>query len=143
MSHYQKIFLFLLRISLGWLFFYAGITKVINPNWSAAGYLGNAKTFSGLFSWFAQPGNIGWVSFLAEWGLVLVGVSLIAGFLVRWSSLGGILLMILFYLPILAFPIVGEHSYIVDEHIIYIFVFAVLALFNAGVYWGLDRIWKK
>jgi len=143
MEHYQKISLFLLRISSGWLFFYAGITKVVNPNWSASGYLGSAKTLPGLFSWFAQPQNIGWVNFVSQWGLTIVGAALVAGLLVRWASLGGVALMILFYIPILQFPVVGEHSYIVDEHIIYIFVFAVLALFNAGRYWGLDRMWGK
>lgn len=45
MTQFQKISLFLLRISIGWLMFYAGITKVLNPEWSAAGYLKGAKTF--------------------------------------------------------------------------------------------------
>ena len=129
---------FLSRVGLGILFFYAGITKVINPDWSAGGYLNSAKTFPGLYQWFASAGNIGWINFVNEWGLTLVGLALITGLLVRWASLGGILLMILYYLPILQFPIVGEHSYIVDEHIMYITVFLILISSNAGTFWGLD-----
>lgn len=40
----EPISLLLLRATLGWLFFYAGLTKVLNPAWSAAGYLNGAKT---------------------------------------------------------------------------------------------------
>ena len=134
---------FLSRVGLGILFFYAGITKVINPDWSAGGYLNSAKTFPGLYQWFASAGNIGWINFVNEWGLTLVGAALIIGLLVRWASLGGILLMILYYLPILQFPIVGEHSYIVDEHIMYITVFLILISSNAGTFWGLDSWLQK
>ena len=45
------IALFALRLSLGWLLFYAGITKVFDTSWSAAGYLAGAKTFPALFQW--------------------------------------------------------------------------------------------
>lgn len=131
---------FLLRVSLGWLFFYAGITKVINPAWSAAGYLGAAKTFPALFNWFAAPSNLPWVNFANSWGLTLVGLALIIGLLVRAASVGGIMLMTLYYLPILDFPYPNPHSYLVDEHIIYILVFVLLFTADAGRVWGLDKI---
>lgn len=129
---------FLSRVALGMLFFYAGITKVLNPSWSAAGYLNSAKTLPGLYQWFASAGNIGWVNFMNEWGLTLVGAALIAGLLVRWASLGGMLLMVLYYLPILQFPYVGANSFLVDEHIIIISILFVLIASNAGTFWGLD-----
>lgn len=134
---------FLSRVGLGILFFYAGITKVLNPSWSAAGYLGSAKTFPGLFQWFAGAGNLGWVNFVNEWGLTIVGVALIVGLLVRLASVGGILLMILYYLPVLQFPYVGEHSFLVDEHIIYITAFLVLFASNAGTFLGLDAKFQR
>ena len=65
---FKTISVFLLRVGLGSLFFYAGITKVMNPDWSAAGYLANAKTFPSLYQWLASAGNIGWVNFVNEWG---------------------------------------------------------------------------
>lgn len=138
MSKSQKISLFLLRLSMGWLMFYAGITKVLNPGWTAAGYLQTAKTLPTLFAWFASPANIGWVNFLNEWGLTLLGVSLILGIAVRVSSILGIALMALYYLPILTFPIVGAHSYIVDEHVNYALVLAFFAAVRAGRYYGLE-----
>lgn len=46
---YPKTSLFPLRISLGWLMFYAGITKVLDPSWSSWGYLMSAKTFTGFY----------------------------------------------------------------------------------------------
>ena len=143
MNKQLKISVFLSRVALGVLFFYAGITKIMNPNWSAAGYLNSAKTFPELYHWFASAGNIGWINLVNEWGLTLVGLALITGLLVRWASLGGILLMILYYLAILQFPIVGEHSYIVDEHIIYILAFLIFLTSNAGTFWGLDSILQK
>ncbi|MDP3771027.1 MAG: DoxX family membrane protein, partial [bacterium] len=112
--------LILLRITMGWLFFYAGITKVLDPAWSAAGYLRGAKTFTSLYQWFASSGNIGWVNFVNEWGLTLLGISLILGIGVRLSSVLGVALMLLYYFPILEFPRVG-HGYLVDEHVVYAF----------------------
>jgi len=141
---FKKLSLFLLRFGLGWLFLYAGATKILDPNWSAAGYLSNAGTFPELFSWFASPANIGWINIVNEWGLTLIGISLILGLFVKWSSVAGIALMILYWLPVLQFPYAGEHSYIIDDHIIYILSFLVLIAFRAGRSWGLDdRLRKK
>ena len=139
MTQFQKISLMLLRVSLGGLLLYAGITKVLNPAWTAKGYLMGAKTFPGLYQWFASTENIGWVNFLNEWGLTLVGFALILGIFTRLASSFGILLMLLYYLPILQFPFVGEHSFIVDEHIIYIFALYVVGAFHSGRVWGLEN----
>ncbi len=74
------------RIILGWLMFYAGVTKLMTPGWTAAGVLSGAKTFAGFYAWLAIPGLIGLVNFLNAWGLTLLGVSLILGLFVRWSA---------------------------------------------------------
>lgn len=143
MNKLIRISIFLLRLAMGWFFFYAGITKVLDSTWSAAGYLESAKTLSGLYHWFASAQNIGWVNFINEWGLTLIGISLIFGILVRWASLGGILLMTLYYLSILQFPYIAPHSLLVDEHIIYILVFLLFFASRAGQIWGLDSLWPK
>ena len=49
MSTYSSYFLAGLRVVMGWLFFYAGITKVLDPAWSAAGYITNAKSLTVLY----------------------------------------------------------------------------------------------
>ena len=139
MTQFQKISLFLLRLSMGWLFFYAGITKVLNPAWSAAGYLKGAKTFVEFYQWLASPGILPIVDFVNEWGLVLLGLSLIFGVFVRLSSILGAVLMLLYYLPILDFPYPNPHSYLVDEHIIYALVLLLFASLRAGRVWGLEN----
>lgn len=128
-----------LRLSLGWLFFYAGITKVLNPEWTAAGFLKGAKTFPGLYAWFASPGMIPLVDFLNEWGLTLLGASLMLGLFVRWAALGGALLMVLYYFPGLEFPYVN-HGFLVDEHVIYLLVLLLLVQARTGHYLGLDGV---
>lgn len=124
---------------MGWLMFYAGITKVLNPSWSAVGYLKGAKTFAGFYNWLLTPNVLPVVNFINEWGLTLLGVSLILGIFVRLSSVLGAVLMILYYLPILDFPYVGEHSYLVDEHIIYALVLLYFAVVRAGRVMGLEN----
>ena len=139
MTKQQKISLFLLRVSLGWLYFYAGITKVINPEWSAAGYLKGAKTFAGFYQWLTSPGILPLVNFVNEWGLALLGVSLIFGVFVRLSSVLGAVLMLLYYFVILDFPHPNAFSYIVDEHVIYALVLIFFAATRAGRVWGLEN----
>jgi thiosulfate dehydrogenase [quinone] large subunit len=134
----SKVTLFLLRIVMGWLMFYAGITKVLDPGWTAAGYLKSAKTFSAFYIWLTDPGIIDWVNFLNKWGLTLLGISLLLGILVRFSSVLGAGLMILYYWPVLDFPKAGEYGFIVDEHIIYALVLILFAVAAAGRFWGLD-----
>ncbi len=128
----------LLRLIMGWLFFYAGFSKVVNPDWTSAGYLSAAKTFPELFAWFADSSRIGIVDFLNQWGLLLIGVALILGWFVSMASFAGIVLMILYWLPLLNFPYVGN-GFIVDDHIIYICVFMYLWISHAGSFVGIDR----
>ena len=139
MTKFQKISLFLLRITMGWMMFYAGITKVLNPKWSAEFYLKGAKTLPDLFAWFMQPGILPIINFVNEWGLTLLGISLILGIGVRLSSILGALLMMMYYFPILDFPYPNPHAYIVDEHIIYALVLLYLAAVRAGRVMGLER----
>lgn len=139
MERMQKLSLFFLRVSLGWMFLYAGITKVLNPEWSAAGYLKGAKTFAGFYQWLASPGIVPIVNFVNEWGLTLLGISLIFGVFVRLSGILGAVLMLMYYFPILQFPYPNTHSYIVDEHIIYAATLLFLGAIKAGRVWGLER----
>lgn len=139
MTQSEKIIIFLTRVAFGWMFFYAGITKVLNPAWSAGGYLKNAKTFSGIYGWLGSAGNIGWVNFINEWGLTLAGAMLILGVGFRYAVYFLMGLMFLYYLPILHFPYVGEHSFLVDEHILYILSLGLLLYVKAGEVWGFTR----
>ena len=123
MTHYSFI---ALRLVLGWVFFYAGITKVLDPEWSAGGYLKGAKVLSSFYGWLASPAVLPITNFLNEWGLTLIGTSLILGVGVRYSAVLGALLMLLYYIP-QGFPYPNPHSLIVDEHIVYIAALLLLA----------------
>ncbi len=139
MNNVLRNTILVLRVAIGWLFLYAGLTKVLNPQWTAAGYLKGAKTLPGLYAWLAAPQNIGWVNFLNEWGLTLIGLALILGVLTRYAAWAGIAMMALYYLPILNFPYVGDHSYLVDEHVLYSLSLLIIIFSRAGHYWGLDK----
>ncbi len=116
-AHAERL-LFISRLSLGWLMLYAGWTKIINETWTAGPYLLAAKTLPGLFAFFASPDILPYINFANKWGLFLLGISLITGVWVRASAPLGAVLMLLYYLPVLAFPYAG-HGFLVDEHVIY------------------------
>lgn len=139
MSKPRLASVFILRVLMGWMYLYVGIGDVLDPKFSAAGYIKSAKSFVWLYEWFLNPQVLPIVEFMVKWGLLLLGLSLVLGLLVRLSSYLGMALMFLFYLPILNFPLVGQHAFLVDEHIIYMAGLLVLASFRAGHIWGLDR----
>ncbi|MBU6431606.1 MAG: DoxX family protein [Patescibacteria group bacterium] len=143
MTNLQKFSILILRLSLGFLMFYAGVTKVTDPSWSAAGYIKGAKAFIPFYNFILSPSVLPVINFLNEWGLTLLGISLIFGVFVRLSSALGIILMILYYLPILKFPYAGDHSYLVDEHVIYSSALLLLIAFSAGRIFGLDGWFAK
>ncbi len=124
---------------MGWMFFYAGITKVLDPSWTSAGYIKGAKLLPQFYAFMLQPNILPVVDLLNKWGLTLIGLSLIIGVLTRISIPLAILLMILYYIPILQFPYPNPHSYIVDEHIIYIMALLVMYTSRADKVWGFGK----
>ena len=144
MNAKKKIPLMLLRLALGWMMLYAGLSKILAPQWTSKGYMAGAKILPEFFNWLALPNIMPITDFLNQWGLTLIGLSLLLGFFVRISSVFGLALMTLYYLPLIdpALCPKMEHSYVVDEHIIYALVFLVLAVFNAGKAWGIDSYRK-
>lgn len=133
---FQKASLFFLRVSLGGLFLYAGVSKLTDPSWSAAGYLAGAQAFQGFYAWLASPGILPVVDFLNAWGLTLVGAALVLGIATRLAVLGGVTMMALYYLA-LGFPRPNAHALVIDEHIIFIASLLVVGAFGAGRAWGL------
>lgn len=126
-----------LRVVLGWVLFYAGVTKVLDPSWTASGYLANAVSpanpFAGL--WVALAG-VPMIDVLVQWGLTLTGLGLVLGALVRWNAFWGSFMMLTFWASSL--PL--EHAILVDEHIVYVVVLASVAALGAGRVAGLDLI---
>lgn len=138
------ILLTLLRIGVGWHFAYEGIAKLLNPQWSAAGYLQSANWVAAdLFhSLAANPKWLFIVDKLNAWGLLLIGIALMAGIFTRLSASCGVLLLGLYYLahPALFGPSApnAEGSYlIVNKNIVELLALAFIAVAPRG--WGLDR----
>ncbi len=139
-----------MRFAVGWHFFYEGLVKVMNPEWSSDSYLTGATGF--LQSFFQTLGSsetfVQLSDLLNEWGLILIGLGLILGILTRLSTWAGIILVSLYYL---AYPPFGnvfsgvptEGSYlVVNKNLIEILALAVLLVFPTGHIIGLDR-WLK
>ncbi|MFB6254179.1 MAG: DoxX family protein [Halobacteriaceae archaeon] len=131
--------LLIMRVLLGWHFFFAGITKVMNPGWSAKGYLlnavGKANPFTGFFHAMANSAWMPLVDVLNMWGLTLVGIALIIGFAVRWSAFWGAVMMWFYWASSLPLA----HSIFVDDHWVYVALLFALGAFGAGRYYGIDK----
>jgi thiosulfate dehydrogenase [quinone] large subunit len=144
----QLTALVILRVVIGWHFLYEGIVKVLNPYWSSAGFLLEAKgIFKGLAtSIVANPGALSFVDFVNKWGLILIGLGLIAGCLTRVASISGMVILFLYYAFHPSFigytyttPVEGSYL-IVDKNLIEFFGLFVLTLFPTGKIIGLDRL---
>ncbi|WP_233204295.1 DoxX family membrane protein [Halegenticoccus soli] len=133
---FMRLAVLTLRVVLGWVFFYSGITKLFDPSWTASGYLQHAvpeaNPFGGLWPVFA---TLPLVDVLVQWGLTLTGLGLLLGAFVRWNAFWAAFMMVMFWASSL--PL--EHAIFVDEHIVYIAVLMGLVAFGAGRIGGLDR----
>jgi uncharacterized membrane protein YphA (DoxX/SURF4 family) len=136
----------LLRIVIGWHFAYEGVAKLLNPTWTAEGYLRAAEgPLAGVFHWMASnPGVLRWVDLLNAWGLLLIGAALMFGCLTRLAAVAGIVLLALYYIaypPLFAGqPGVAEGSYlIVNKNLVELAALVVVALLPASRL-GLDGI---
>ena len=147
----QLTMLVLLRLAIGWHFLYEGIAKLLNPDWSASSYLANAVgPMSGMFKAMAANASLlKVINICNEWGLVLIGIGLILGFLTNLSTIAGILLLALYYFaqpPLIgvAAPLTAEGSYLfVNKILVELFAMAVLLVFPTGIRIGIDRFFFR
>jgi thiosulfate dehydrogenase [quinone] large subunit len=148
LSKKQAGILVILRVVIGWHFLYEGLIKVFNPNWSSIGFLLDSKgIFGDIFhSIAADPGIVKVVDFLNIWGLTMVGLGLITGFLVRISTIGGMVLLLFYYIshpPFIGaeYAIPSEGNYlIVNKNLIEFLAMWALYLFGAGKYYSIDSL---
>jgi len=127
-----------LRVVMGWTLFYAGITKLLDPAWSAEGFLLHAipegNPFGGI--WATMANDWLWlIDPLNQWGLTLVGLALLLGAFVRWSAFWGAVIMVFYWAASL--PL--EHAIVIDDHIVYAMLLFGLGAFGAGHILGLDE----
>lgn len=132
----QKIVLIVLRLAMGFVFLWAFLDKTfglgfattgdkawINGGSPTFGFLTNAVKgpFAEIFHSLAGVVIVDWLFML---GLLFVGVTLIFNRYVFWGATAGIAMMVLMWLALL-FP---ENNPIIDDHIIYALVLALLAI---------------
>ncbi|MFW5645005.1 MAG: DoxX family membrane protein [Bacteroidota bacterium] len=147
----QKIALVVLRLAIGWHFLYEGVVKLLNPNWSSAGYLLDSDGFmAGLFrSMAGNPELMEVVDFLNMWGLTLIGLGLILGFLTQIATIAGIILLLFYFLshpPLIetSYAIPSEGNYLfINKTLIELLTLWVLYYFPTGKIIGIDRFFVK
>lgn len=142
--------LVILRLLIGWHLLYEGLTKVFDASWSASSFLNASQGPMAVY--FKQiAANSFWleiVNQMNQWGLVLIGLSLILGFLNLWACLAGIILMFLYYIsnpPFIGLSqAVAEGSYlIVNKTLIEMVAILVLLVFPTEHIIGIRRLIKK
>jgi len=144
----SRLTLTFIRAAIGWHFLYEGISKLFMENWSAQAYLANATGFlSGFYHGIAASESlVGAVDFLNIFGLIIIGLALFLGLFVRFASLAGILLLLLYYF---AYPPWGTslfgsvegHFFIVNRNFIEAFLLLWFVLSGDKGY-GIDRLKK-
>lgn len=139
--------LVVLRLATGWHFFYEGMVKVLNPDWTSKAYLLDSGGFlKTMFEWMALNDSVlPVVDFLNAWGLTLIGLSLLLGIFCRAGALAGMLLLLFYYLSHPAFPGIEylfptDGSYfVINKTLVELFALFVIFAFPTAHIIGLER----
>ncbi|MDB5651900.1 MAG: DoxX [Hyphomicrobiales bacterium] len=135
----DRKFVLAFRLLMAWTFLYSASHQVLNPKFSAAAFLANTKTFHDVYAIFTAPALDPILTFLVSYGHLLIGLSLLVGFMVRVSSLFGVVLILLYWTAHMEWPYIENHNnFIVDYHIVYATVLLFLFAKRGGHVWGLD-----
>jgi thiosulfate dehydrogenase [quinone] large subunit len=145
-----------LRILIGWHFFYEGYYKLVLPAWSADGaplarwtsesYIRAASgPLAKLFQRMIDAGWTPWLDNAVKFGLLLVGLSLMLGFFTRTGCWAALFLLAMFYfsaIPLSGTPQSGaEGAYlIVNKTLIEAAAVCALLAFDTGSIAGLDML---
>ncbi len=144
----QLLALIACRVLIGWHFLYEGCTKLMNPEWSARGFLLDSKGIcENWFYWMANTEDVlQTVNFLNQWGLILIGLALMLGLFSRAASIAGVVMLTLFYLshpPFIGveYAMPSEGSYlVVNKNLIELSALVILFLFPTSRIVGIDRL---
>ena len=116
----ERALIVFFRLAMAWTFLYAASHQVFVPGWSVAGFLNSTKTFHGVYSVLTGPGIAAVLTFLVEYGHLLIGLSLLIGLMVRVSASFGIMLMLVYWTAHMDFPYISDtNNFLLDQHIVY------------------------
>ena len=144
----QAYGLVFLRILIGWHFLYEGVIKAYNPSWTSRGYLLSASILKPFFGWLASDSLITVIDYLNIYGLIAIGISLLVGIKVKWGCVGGVLLLLFYYLAHPPFPGLpqgpSEGSYwIVNKNLIEMAALFVVYQFPLTSVFGLEALFRR
>jgi uncharacterized membrane protein YphA (DoxX/SURF4 family) len=143
----------LVRIAVGVIFLFFAEYKIVGSEFVHGGfqkYIGAYVDQHQVVNWlrptltrFVLPHPFLWARVVA-WSELLIGVSLVLGWWVRSSSLGGAIYMLALTLSTWYAPGHGARAwrYLGNnlDHIPLLMLFLILLTFDAGRTWGLDKL---
>lgn len=145
----EEYFWALLRISMGWIFLWSfldktfgwGLSTPANKAWLAGGSptsgflkLGTAGPFRDFFQGLAGNAFIDWLFMV---GILLIGLVLFLGILIKLAGLFGSIMLFLMWLAHLP----PDNNPFLNDHLIYLFILLGLSMADAGRYLGLGKWW--
>jgi thiosulfate dehydrogenase (quinone) large subunit len=137
-SGLERALILFFRLTIGWTFLYAAIHHFGDDKF-VVGFLSRTKTFHDVYAPFTSPTVAPILTFLVEYGHLLIGLSLISGLLVRVAAPFAIMLMLLYWTAHMDFPYIeNPNNFLIDYHIIYAGVLVHLMVSHAGRVCGLD-----
>jgi len=144
------VMLTILRVGIGWHFLYEGFSKLLDPEWTASGYLLSATgPFAGIFHTMAANETLlQFINVINIWALIFIGLGLFIGMFTKISQVAGIALLTVYYLshpPFFAEPgFFREGSYLlVSKDLLEIIALLVLMFFPTGRFIGIDGLLTK
>jgi thiosulfate dehydrogenase [quinone] large subunit len=131
----------ILRVSMGIVFLWAFFDKTLGLGYATeaaqAWIRGGSPTYGFLIhgthgplaSFFQSLAGLVWVDWSFMLGLAFVGISMLTGRGIKWGAIIGSVMLLLMWLA--ALP--PENNPLIDDHIVYILVFVLLAHENKSV----------
>lgn len=152
MQHCKRPLFPILRLALGWIFFWAFIDKLFGLGfattpedaWLAGGsptygFLTYATKgpFAEIYQAMAGHPVVDWLFML---GLLYVGLAFLSGITLKVAGYTGALMLALMYTASFLPP---EHNPFMDEHLIYLLLMLVLPQTNCGYSFSLSAWWTS
>ncbi len=138
-SNFTKGAVLFLRIAIGWLLTYQGISALKDAAWSLQSTFAKSATLPQVYDWLASAKIVGIFDAAIPWILVVVGIAVILGFYLRFFTTIGMIIMMLLYLPTLTFPYTTDGGYLVNHYVIYFICLLLLSAIHAGSFLGIDK----
>lgn len=139
-----------LRLSMGWIFFWPFLDKLFGLGFATPTGEGWIHGYSvtmgflkfgakGPFAEFYQglAGNI-FVEWIFMIGLLAIGVAMLLGIGMKIAGYSGAIMLIFMYSAGYIWP---EHNPFLDDHLIYAFIMIGLTIVPAGQWFGLGKWW--